>query len=67
MIATRTIISQQSEEEIPFNRTFTLEAVDIPKSPLGKSALEVEKAVYTLREAGLEISKLEPFTPSSQP
>lgn len=67
MIATRTIISQQGEEEIPFNRTFTLEAVDIPKSPLGKNALEVEKAVYSLREAGLEISKLEPFTPSSQP
>ena len=67
MIATRTIISQQGEAEISFNRTFTLETVDIPKSPLGKNALEIEKAVYSLREAGLEISKLEPFNPSSQP
>ena len=47
MVATRNVIDQSGQiEEIPFNRTFVLDAVDIPQSPLGKDATEVERAVY---------------------
>lgn len=65
MVATRNVIDQSGQiEEIPFNRTFTLEAVDIPKSPLGKDATDVERAVYNVREAGLEITDIKPFNPN---
>jgi hypothetical protein len=61
MIASRNVIEQSGQiEEIPFNRTFTLEAVDIPRSPLGKTATEVERVVYSIREAGLEITDIKP-------
>lgn len=65
MVATRNVIDQSGQiEEIPFNRTFTLDAVDIPKSPLGKDATDVERAVYNVREAGLEITDIKPFNPN---
>lgn len=65
MIATRNVVEQSGQiEEIPFNRTFTLEAVDIPRSPLGKTATEVERVVYSIREAGLEITDIKPFNPN---
>ena len=65
MVATRNVIDQSGRiEEIPFNRTFTLETVDIPKSPLGKDATDVERAVYNVREAGLEITDIKPFNPN---
>lgn len=65
MVATRNVIDQSGQiEEIPFNRTFTLEAVDIPRSPLGKDATDVERAVYNVREAGLEITDIKPFNPN---
>ncbi|KAM3089838.1 hypothetical protein ACKFKG_32105 [Phormidesmis sp. 146-35] len=65
MVATRNVIDQSGQtEEIPFNRTFTLEAVDIPRSPLGKDATDIERAVYNVREAGLEITDIKPFNPN---
>lgn len=65
MVASRNVIQQSGQiEEIPFNRTFTLEAVDIPRSPLGKTATEVERVVYSIREAGLEITDIKPFNPN---
>lgn len=65
MVATRNVIDQSGQiEEIPFNRTFTLETVDIPRSPLGKDATDVERAVYNVREAGLEITDIKPFNPN---
>lgn len=65
MVATRNVIDQSGQiEEIPFNRTFVLEAVDIPQSPLGKDATDVERAVYNVREAGLEITEIKPFSPN---
>lgn len=65
MVATRNVIDQSGQiEEIPFNRTFVLDAVDIPQSPLGKDATDVERAVYNVREAGLEITEIKPFSPN---
>jgi hypothetical protein len=65
VVATRNVIDQAGQiEEIPFNRTFILETVDLPKSPLGENATDVERAVYSVREAGLEITEIKPFNPN---
>ncbi|RUT03800.1 hypothetical protein DSM106972_047140 [Dulcicalothrix desertica PCC 7102] len=65
MVATRVIVnlSGGADEEIPINRTFTLQAVDIP-SPLAANASTLEQQLYAIRSAGLEITKITEFTPN---
>lgn len=62
-IATRLLINRSTgqEERIPFNRTFTLRAVEIPQSPLENDAPLVEQKIYEIRNAGLEITKMVKF------
>lgn len=65
MVATRVIVnlSGGADEEIAINRTFTLQAVDIP-SPLAANASTLEQQLYEIRSAGLEITKITEFTPN---
>jgi len=64
VIATRVLLDQNAgESREPFNRTITVKAVEIPISPLGESANSVEKTVYSLRAAGLEIARIVEFKP----
>lgn len=65
MVATRVLVSLPGgmDEEIPFNRTFTLKAVDIP-SPTAADASALEQQLYQIRKAGLEITKITEFTPN---
>ena len=65
MVATRVIVnlSGGADEEIPINRTFTLQAVDIP-SPLTPNASTLEQQLYEIRSAGLEITKITEFMPN---
>lgn len=65
VVSTRLLINRTTgqEERIPFNRTFTLKAVEISQSPLGKDAPLVEQKIYEIRSAGLEITKIVAFTP----
>lgn len=64
-IATRLLIDRQTgkDERIAFNRTFTVEATEIPTTPLKDSAPLVEQKIYEARSAGLQIIKIEPYTP----
>jgi hypothetical protein len=65
MVATRVLIDRTSGEskQIAFNRTFTVESVEIPRSPLGSNAPIVEQKVYQMRSAGLQITQIDPFNP----
>jgi hypothetical protein len=65
LVATRLIIDRNTgrDERIPFNRTFTIKAVEIPHSPLGTSAPLIEQKIYEIRSSGLEITKITEFTP----
>lgn len=65
LVATRLIIDRNTgrDERIPFNRTFTIKAVEIPRSPLGTSAPLIEQKIYEIRSSGLEITKITEFTP----
>lgn len=65
MVATRVLIERTTgqDERIPFNRTFTLRAVEIPRSPLGLEAPLVERKIYDMRSAGLEITQIREFNP----
>ena len=62
-IATRLLINRSTgqEERIPFNRTFTLRAEEIPQSPLENDAPLVEQKIHEIRNAGLEITKMVKF------
>lgn len=66
MVATRVLVnlSGGADEEIPFNRTFTLRAVDIP-SPLPADASPLDQQLYEIQSSGLEITKITEFTPNS--
>jgi hypothetical protein len=66
MIATRILIDRTTgrDQRIAFNRTFTLEAVEIPHSPLGKTATVVEQKIYEMRSGGLEITQIAEFNPA---
>lgn len=68
MVATRVLIDRTTgkDERISFNRTFTLQAVEIPRSPLGDDAPLVEQKVYEMRAAGLEITRMVEFKPQQQ-
>ncbi len=63
MIATRILVDRTTgrDERIPFNRTFTVQAVEIPRSPLGKDAPLVEQKIYEVRSSGLQITKMVEF------
>ncbi|PIG91584.1 hypothetical protein [Gloeocapsopsis sp. IPPAS B-1203] len=64
MVSTRILIDRTGKSErLPFNRTFTLEAVEIPHSPLGSDASLVEQRIYEIRSAGLQIINIVPFEP----
>lgn len=43
---------------IPFNKEVFVRSVSTPISPLGESATNLEKTVYKIREAGLEIHNI---------
>ena len=65
MVATRVLVNMNggADEEIAINRTFTLQAVDIPQPP-ENNASALEKQLYEIRSAGLEITKISEFTPN---
>ena len=63
MVATRVLVNLPggADEEINFNRTFRLKAVDIP-SPQSNDSSALEQQLYEIRSAGLEIVKISDFT-----
>jgi hypothetical protein len=63
MVATRVLVnlSGGADEEITFNRTFRLQAVDIPSEPANNDS-PLERQLYEIRSAGLEITKISEFT-----
>lgn len=64
MVATRVLVNLSgTDEEISFNRTFTLQAVDIPDTPVSDTSA-LERQLYEIRSAGLEIKKISEFTPN---
>ncbi|MEA5551197.1 hypothetical protein VB713_09455 [Anabaena cylindrica UHCC 0172] len=68
MVATRILVDRTTgrDERIPFNRTFTVQAVEIPRSPLGKDAPLVEQKIYEMRSSGLQIIRMVEFNPQQQ-
>jgi hypothetical protein len=67
VVATRRLMDKRTGavELIPFNRTFTMQAVEIPKSPLGDNASLVEKLVYSTMASGLQITDIAPYDPEA--
>ena len=65
MVATRVLVNLPggADEEITFNRTFKLQAVDIPEQPTNDNS-PLEQQLYEIRSAGLEITKISDFTPN---
>lgn len=65
MVATRVLVNMSggADEEIAINRTFTLQAVDIPQPP-ENNASTLSRQLYEIRSAGLEITKMDEFTPT---
>lgn len=58
LVSTRILRNKQGEEqEIPFNRTFILEATDLPDPPAA-DASSIEQRVDRVRAGGLEITKI---------
>lgn len=48
----------KSGETIPFNKEIFVRAVEPPAMPLGENSTELQKTVYRVRQAGLEIYKI---------
>lgn len=67
VVATRIVVPKNGvtgkETLFPFNRTFKLQSVPIPKIVPPASASELEKKVYEYRSSGLEIYDIMPFEP----
>ncbi len=63
MVATRVLVNLAggADEEINFNRTFRLQAVDIPSQSLNNNS-PLEQQLYEIRSSGLEIVKISEFT-----
>ncbi len=63
MVATRVLVNLAggADEEINFNRTFRLQAVDIPSQSANDNS-PLFRQLYELRSAGLEIKKISEFT-----
>jgi hypothetical protein len=55
--------TQTQQPIIPFNKTFTIKAVEIPTSPLKDKANTLEKTVYKMRSSGLEIISIVDYNP----
>ncbi|MGM3309703.1 hypothetical protein ACSQ6I_27595 [Anabaena sp. WFMT] len=68
MVATRILVDRTTgrDERISFNRTFTVQAVEIPHSPLGKNAPLVEQKIYEMRSSGLQIIRMVEFNPQQR-
>ncbi|MBD2666214.1 hypothetical protein B6N60_04888 [Richelia sinica FACHB-800] len=68
MIATRILVDRTTgrDERISFNRTFTVQAVEIPRSPLGKDAPLIEQKIYEMRSSGLQITRMVEFNPQQR-
>ena len=66
IVSTRRLLDRRngSQQAIPWNRTYTLQAVEIPSSPLGEAASRVEQLVYDTQSSGLQIIDIVPFDPS---
>ncbi|MGG6262804.1 hypothetical protein ACQ4M3_20540 [Leptolyngbya sp. AN03gr2] len=66
VLAERVEVNQQTSEtkSYPLNWTFTVRAVEIPKSPLGNDASGIDQKIYEFRSAGLEITQMAPFKPN---
>lgn len=66
IVSTRRLLDRRdgSQQAIPWNRTYTLQAVEIPSSPLGEAASRVEQLVYDTQGSGLQIIDIVPFDPS---
>ncbi|MBD2426983.1 hypothetical protein [Phormidium sp. FACHB-1136] len=66
IVSTRRLLDRRngSQRAIPWNRTYTLQAVEIPNSPLGDEASRVEQLVYDTLGAGLQIVDIVPFDPN---
>lgn len=66
IVSTRRLLDRRngSQQAIPWNRTYTLQAVEIPSSPLGEDASRVEQLVYDTQSSGLQIIDIVPFDPS---
>ena len=59
LISTRLIVYRNGqEEEVDFNKTFTVKAIDIPPKPPDAKSSTFERRVYDIRQAGLEITKI---------
>jgi hypothetical protein len=65
LVATRVLVNLAggADEEIIFNRTFKLQAVDIPESSVNDNS-PLERQLYEIRSAGLEITKISDFPPN---
>jgi hypothetical protein len=63
MVATRVLVNLAggADEEINFNRTFRLQAVDILSQSLNNNS-PLEQQLYEIRSSGLEIVKISEFT-----
>lgn len=55
--------TQTQQPIVPFNKTFTIQAVEIPNSPLKENANTLEKTIYKMRTAGLEITSIVDYNP----
>lgn len=66
IVSTRRLLDRRNgaQQAIPWNRTYTLQAVEIPSSPLGEAASRVEQLVYDTQSSGLQIIDIVPFDPS---
>jgi hypothetical protein len=51
--------SDHSGESFPWNKKITLQAVEVPLSPLGTNSAPLESAIYSVRSKGLVVTKLE--------
>ena len=59
LISTRLLVFRNgTENEVSFNKTITLKAVDIPTVPPTADSSSFEKRIYGIRQAGLEITKI---------
>lgn len=59
LISTRLLVYRNgTESEVSFNKTFTIQAVDIPNIPPDANSSAFEQRIYEIRQAGLEITKI---------
>jgi len=66
LVSTRVIYDPNTgrDERIPFNKTITVVPVPIQTPTYGEETHEIEKLVYQLRSAGLQITEIRNFYPN---